>query len=477
MSDAAIVDLAELTLVDAAEGIRQRRFSSFELTEACLARIERVPPQLNCFISIDPENAREQARRADETRPEGLLAGVPLAHKDIFYRRGRISTCGSKIHRDVVANVTATVLERLDRAGALEIGTLNMSEFAAGATGHNVHFGDCENPWKTGYAPGGSSSGSGAAVASRLVFGALGSDTGGSVRLPAYFCGVAGMRPTYGRVSRFGAMPRSWSADAVGPLARTVRDAARLLRVIAGADANDSTSEQVAVPDYERTIEDPLTGLRIGRPTNFFYDNLDDERCAKLDASLDVLRQLGAEIVDVAVPDLAPVFAAAQLVLKAEATALHERWMIERPDDYALGIRTEMEAGLFIPATRYIAALRQRGTALAEFAKAVFGKVDVLHTPVYEYPTPTLADCNPDSAAGAAKIMATFGRCTRPFSFLGLPALSVPAGFTDDGLPTGFQLVGRPFAEAILFNVGHLYQRETGWHEQMPDIGQRNGEA
>ena len=278
MSAVDASELAELTLVDAAEGLRRRTFSSLELTDACLARIERAQPRLNCFISIDPERAREQARRADAAHGDGLLAGVPLAHKDMFYRRGRISTCGSKIRRDVTADVTATVLERLDGAGALEIGTLNMSEFAAGATGHNVHFDDCENPWKAGYAPGGSSSGAGAAVAGRLVFAALGSDTGGSVRLPAYFCGVAGMRPTYGRVSRFGAMPRSWSADAVGPLARTVRDVARLLRVIAGADVNDPTSEQVAVPDYETTIENSIQGLRIGRPTNFFYDELDDEQ-------------------------------------------------------------------------------------------------------------------------------------------------------------------------------------------------------
>ena len=460
-------DLTGLSLADAAAGLRRRAFSSLELTDA---RIAHLQPRLNCFISIDPEAARAAARRADDSPHDGPLAGIPLAHKDMFYRQGRISTCGSKIRRDVKADVTATVLDRLDRAGAFEIGTLNMSEFAAGATGHNVHFGDCENPWKAGYAPGGSSSGSGVSVAARLVFGAMGSDTGGSVRLPAYFCGVVGLRPTYGRVSRFGAMPRSWSADAVGPLTRTVHDAALMLGAIAGADANDPTSEAIAVPDYTRTLEDSIKGLRIGRPGNFFYDNLDAERRNKLEASLAVFRELGAEIIDIEVPDLAPVFAAAQIVLKAEASALHERWMIERPDDYALGIRTEMEAGLFIPATRYINALRQRGAVLAAFAEAVFARVDVLHTPVYEYPTPTLAACDPDSPAAAAKIMATFGRCTRPFSFLGLPALSVPAGFTDDGLPTGFQLVGRPFAEATLFNAGHRYQRETGWHERAPDL-------
>ena len=464
-------ELAELSLVDAADGIRRGDFSSIELTEACLARIERAQPRLNCFISHDPDAARAAAKRADESKPDGPLAGVPLAHKDMFYRAGRISTCGSKIRRNVTANVTATVLARLDQAGALDIGTFNMSEFAAGATGHNVHFGDCENPWREGYAPGGSSSGSGAAVAARLVFGALGSDTGGSVRLPAYFCGVAGLRPTYGRVSRYGAMPRSWSADAVGPLARTVRDIARLTGVIAGADANDPTCEAIAVPDYEAGIDASIRGLRIGRPHGFFDDNLAAESRAALNASLDVLRSLGAEIVDVDMADLTPAFAAAQIILKSEATALHQQWMIERPDDYALGIRTEMEAGLFIPAARYIAALRRRGKILTDFATSVFDRIDVLHTPVYEYPTPTLEACNPDTAEGAAKVMATFGRCTRPFSYLGLPALSVPGGFTEDGLPTGFQLVGRPFDEATLFNVGHLYQCETDWHTRVPEVG------
>ncbi len=466
-------ELFELSLVEAVEGVRRGDFSSLELTEACLARIERAQPRLNCFISCDADAARDQATQADAARQYAPLAGVPLAHKDMFYRAGRVSTCGSKIRRNVTADVTATVLTRLDAAGALEIGTLNMSEFAAGATGHNVHHGDCENPWKPGTAPGGSSSGSGAAVAARLVFGALGSDTGGSVRLPAYFCGVAGLRPTHGRVSRFGAMPRSWSADAIGPLAREVRDVARMLGVIAGADANDPTCESVAVPEYEAGIEASIKGLKIGRPHGFLADNLDAPRRIALEASLEVLHGLGAEIVDIDMADLTPAFAAAQIILKAEAAALHQQWISERPDDYAFGIRTEMEAGLFIPAARYIAALRKRGQILADFARQVFTRVDVLHTPVYEYPTPTLADCNPDEPGAAARVMATFGRCTRPFSYLGLPALSVPCGFTDDGLPTGFQLVGRPFAEATLLNVGHLYQRETDWHRRVPSVSRQ----
>lgn len=462
--------LAELSLVEAAEGVRRGDFSALELTEACLARIEVAQPRLNCFIACDPEAARARARRADAARPRGPLAGVPLAHKDMFDRAGRVSTCGARM-RLRPARATATVLARLDAAGALEIGTLNMSEFAAGATGHNVHHGDCVNPWKAGAAPGGSSSGSAAAVAARLVFAALGSDTGGSVRLPACLCGVAGLRPTYGRVSRFGAMARSWSADTIGPLAREVRDIARLLGVIAGADAADPTCENLAVPDYEAGIEASVKGLRIGRPDGFFLDRLDAPRRRALEASLEVLRGLGADIVEVAVGDLGPAFAAAQIVLKAEAAALHERWLVERPHDYAPGIRAEMEAGLLVPAARYIAALRERGPMLAAFVRDVFGRVDLLHTPVYEHPTPALADCDPDAPGASARIMATFGRCTRPFSYLGLPALSVPCGFTDDGLPTAFQLVGRPFDEATLLNLGHLYQRETDWHPRVPSIG------
>ncbi|MCE2482257.1 MAG: amidase, partial [Alphaproteobacteria bacterium] len=441
-----------------------------ELTDACLARIERAQPRLNCFIACDPEAARARARRADAAHRGGPLAGVPLAHKDMFDRAGRVSTCGARM-RLRPAGATATVLARLDAAGALEIGTLNMSEFAAGATGHNVHHGDCANPWKADAAPGGSSSGSAAAVAARLVFAALGSDTGGSVRLPACLCGVAGLRPTYGRVSRFGAMARSWSADAIGPLAREVRDIARLLGVIAGADFDDPTCENLAVPDYEAGIEASVKGLRVGRPDGFFLDRLDAPRRRALEASLEGLRGLGADIIEVAVGDLGPAFAAAQIVLKTEAAALHERWLIERPHDYAPGIRAEMEAGLLVPAARYIAALRERGPMLAAFVRDVFGRVDVLHTPVYEHPTPDLADCDPDAPGASARIMATFGRCTRPFSYLGLPALSVPCGFTDDGLPTAFQLVGRPFDEATLLNLGHLYQRETDWHRRVPSIG------
>ncbi len=462
-------ELAGLSLTEAADGIAQKRFSSLELTEACLERCARQP-DLNAFIALDAEAARAAAKAADQI-PEsdrvGPLHGVPLAHKDMFYRAGRISTCGSMIRREVVADRTATVLSRLDAAGALDIGTLSMAEFAAGATGHNLTFGDCLNPWNTLHTPGGSSTGSAVGLAARMFYGALGSDTGGSVRLPAYFCGVAGLRPTYGRISRFGIMPRSWSADAVGPLARSVRDLARVLGVIAGSDPADPSAAQVAVPDYEAEIEAPLAGRRIGVATNFFHDNLDPRIQALLGESKKVFGGLGAEIVELPIPDPERWFAQAQIILKSEAAALHQRWIQERPDDYSEGIRSEMEAGLFIPAALYLNALRARGPALEEFLDQVFSQVDLLHTPVYEYATPNMADCNPERADGAAHVMATFGRLTRPFSYLGLPALAVPAGFVA-GLPSGFQLVGRPFDEALVLNAGHLYQRETDFHLEVP---------
>ncbi|HJP22836.1 MAG: amidase [Alphaproteobacteria bacterium] len=464
-------ELCRLTLTEVADGIRQKRFSSLEVTEACLDRTARHQ-ELNAFITLDPEAARAAARVADaalsQAGPGGVLHGVPLAHKDMFYRAGRISTCGSRIRQDVVADRTATVLNRLDAAGALELGTLSMAEFAAGATGHNATFGNCLNPWDHQHTPGGSSTGSAVGLAARLFYGALGSDTGGSVRLPAYFCGVAGLRPTYGRVSRYGIMPRSWSADAVGPLARTVRDLARLLGVIAGPDPADPSAAEVAVPDYEADLEAPLKGRRIGTATNFFHDNIGPEMQVLLSQSLEVFRGLGADIVELAVPDPERWFAQAQIILKSEAAALHQRWIQERPGDYSEGIRSEMEAGLFIPAALYLNALRSRGPALDEFLDQVFSQVDLLHTPVYEYATPTMAACNPEQADGAAHVMATFGRLTRPFSYLGLPALVVPGGFLD-GLPSGFQLVGRPFAEALVLNAGHLYQRETEWHRQVPE--------
>ncbi len=467
-------DISDLTLCEVADAIRSRKLSAAEVMEATLARIEQLQPVVNAFIDIDGDAALDAARRADATLPEGgdvpALLGVPLAHKDLLYRKGRVSTCGSKIRRNVAAEVTATALERLDAAGAIEVGTLSMAEFAAGGTGHNEHFGDCRNPWNTDHATGGSSSGSGAAVAARLVPGSLGSDTGGSVRIPAGLCGVVGIKPTDGRVSRYGVMPRSWTSDTLGPMARTARDVARMMAVVSGYDPRDPQASREPVPGYEGGLENSLRGLKIGVATNYYNEDVADEVSAAMAEARTVFEGLGAELVEVAVPDPALAMRLGQLILAAEAAALHEKWLSERPDDYQIAIRAPMELGLFIPATRYIEALRLRGPMLAEVLEKVFGRVDVLHVPSTPMPSPTLAESDPNSTEGAARTMALFPKFTRPISYLGLPAISVPCGFAGNGLPIGFQLVGRPFAEGLLLNAAHMYQRETAWHEQAPTL-------
>ena len=468
------VDVTDHTLCGLADAIRARRVSAVETMEATLARIDRAQPLVNAFIAIDGDRAVDAARRADAALSRGdeapPLLGVPLAHKDLLYRKGRVSTCGSKIRRDAVANITATALERLDAAGAIEVGTLNMAEFAAGGTGHNEHFGDCRNPWNTDHAPGGSSSGSAAAVAARMVTGSLGSDTGGSVRIPAGLCGIVGLKPTDGRVSRHGVMPRSWATDTLGPMARTARDVARTMTVVAGFDPHDPRSSAEPVPDYEEGLEKSLKGLRIGIAANYYEEDVDESVARGMAHSREVFRALGAEPVEVRVPDPALAMRLGQLVVAAEAAALHEKWLAERPGDYQIAIRAPIEPGLFIPATRYIEALRLRGPLLDEFLERVLDRVDVLHVPTGPMPAPALADCDPASPDRAARTMSLFPRFTRPVSYLGLPAVSVPCGFSDDGLPVAFQLVGRPFAEARLLNAAHLYQRETGWHERAPDL-------
>ena len=462
-------------LVEVASAIRAGEVSSVECTRACLDRIERLQPATNAFIRVDAEEALAAASRADEAVARGddfgPLHGVPLAHKDLLYRAGRVSTGGSKILRNRVASVTATAAERLDRAGALDLGTLNMAEFAAGGTGHNEHHGDCRNPWDTERSTGGSSSGSGCAVAARMVFGALGSDTGGSVRMPAALCGVTGLKPTDGRVSRYGVMPRSWTTDTLGPMARSARDVARLLGVIAGHDPRDPATRQVPVPDYEAEIENGVDGLRVGIPRRGWLEHAGAEVQDVVEDVRRCLESLGCRVSALDAPDPAPAFDLSEIIVKSESASLHERWLRERPGDYSIAIRAPIEAGLYIPATHYLHALRLRGPTLEVFHRAVFANVDALLLPAVPFSAPLLADCDPNSTTGAARTMAEFPRFTRPISYLGLPALVLPGGFSDSNLPIGFQLVGPPFAESLLLKLGHRYQQATDWHLRRPSIG------
>jgi aspartyl-tRNA(Asn)/glutamyl-tRNA(Gln) amidotransferase subunit A len=397
------------------------------------------------------------------------LHGVPLAHKDMYYDAGRVVTCGSQIRRDFVATTTSTALQRLKDAGSIRLGSLQMAEFAYGPTGHNSHYGAVHNPFAVDHITGGSSSGSGAAVAARLTFAALGSDTGGSIRLPAHFCGVTGLKPTYGLISRAGAMPLSQSLDTVGPLARSAEDCALLIGLMAGADPEDPTTLARPVPHYAAAIREPINGLRIGVPTAFYVDDLDSEVAAILDETIAVFRREGADIVQVELPDQRQLNAACQLVLAVEAAAFHKRWLIERPQDYGPQVLMRLQNGLAIPGVSYLETMRWRGSALAAHNAAVAG-VDAVIAPVAPVAAPTIAESDIGNRPDAEAVIQRLTRFTRAINYLGLPSLAMPAGSTRRGLPVGMQLIGRSFDEAMLLRIGAAFQRATAFHERVPAL-------
>lgn len=470
----ATSDVLDMSLADIAAAIRQRVVSSEEVTQACIERAQATQSTVNAFISLEADEALATARALDaelkQGKIRGPLHGVPLAHKDMFYRKGRVVTCGSTIRRDFVPDITATVIARLEEAGAVYLGGLNMSEFAGGPTGHNEHFGDCCNPWNPQHVSGGSSSGSAAAVAARAAYGALGSDTGGSIRIPAACCGVVGLKPTYGLISRHGAMPRSWSLDHMGPLTRTVRDCALMTQVVAGADPKDATTNPLPVPNYEAALTREIKGLRIGTPANYFFDDCESEARAIFDQALGMLAALGAKVVKLEFP--APVTMARMndTISKAEAATIHRKWMAARPDDYGHHVFARVEAGFHIPATQYIEALAMRGRYTEQVCKDVFGNCDAFLAPVLPFSAPLRTETAFGNASDVPQLIARMTYRTRPFCYLGLPALSIPVGFTASGLPLGMQLVGRPFDEATLFAIGHAYQAETDWHKAGPSV-------
>ncbi len=467
--------LADLSLVEAAAQVARGETTSSALLEACLARLAVVNPKINATIWLDHDRARAAAAAADDAVKAGgklgPLHGVPLAHKDMYYQAGRPSTCGSAIRRDFVPDITCTVVERLSAAGAFTFGGLNMAEFAQNPTGHNRAFGDCHNPWNLPYITGGSSSGSGAAVASGGTYASLGSDTGGSIRLPASACGVTGLKPTQTRVSRYGVMPLSFSHDNVGPLARSAHDCARILAVIAGHDRRDPTSAAEPVPDYEAALDGDLRGVRIGVPTNGLMNTADAPIQAAIEAALRVLAGRGASIVRLALPLMDEVAAYGGIVSRVEGAAIHARWMRDRPQDYAVHLSARIYAGYGIPGAYYVEALARRGPILRDFAREVFSQVDLIASPTIPTVLPTLAETDIDHGPpGTEHRFLAVSVNTRPFNYLGLPTISAPCGFDPNGCPVGLQLAGRPFAEARVLKAADAYQRDTNFHMLRPPV-------
>lgn len=460
-------DLHWLSIAEAAPLIERRELSPVDLVDACLERVEALDGRLNAFITVLADEAREAARAAAEEIAGGVyrgpLHGVPVALKDIFAVAGAPMTAGSLLYRDVVSAEDAEVTRRLREAGAVVLGTLNLHEIALGATGVNPHTGPARNPWNTERITGGSSSGAGAAVAAGLCFAGMGTDTGCSIRIPAALCGVVGIKPTFGRVSRRGLLPLSWSLDHAGPLTRTAEDAAIVLQAIAGHDAGDPASSEADVPDYSATLRDGVRGLRVGVPDRYFGEGVDADVEVAYREALRQLEDLGAELSDFTPPHTDEMPGAIAAIMLPEAFAFHQKAMRERPDDIGEDVRYRLELGAAYPAAEYIQALRFRELAVESWHNDVFGEIDLVATA-----TGTIAARPIDQS----DLSTTFSLIhnANPFNLLGTPAISVPCGFTGDGLPAGLQLVGRWFDEATVLRAAHAYEGATDWHNRRPPL-------
>lgn len=465
-------DWTALSLTDIAGLIADGVVSSVTVTEACLQRAQQYQPRLNCFLDLDPETALQAAHDADRALAQGVkpgpLHGVPLAHKAMFDVTGKISLRGARIPLPP-ATEDASTIARLRASGAVSLGQLNMSEFAFGPTGANNHFGRCRNAVDPDYMAGGSSSGSAAATAASLCFGSLGSDTGGSVRIPAAANGVVGLKPTYGLVPRRGAMKLSPSLDFVGPITRTVRDCARLLNVIAGFDARDAGSADRPVPDYEASLARGIDGLRIARVSNYFFEHATSDVHAACERSLVALEQAGAKCLEVAVPAPEPLAELSRAILYSEATALHSHYLRTVPDLYSPQVRVRASTGFAIPASTYVEALLLRGRLLRDFVTTAFRDCDVLLMPTLVIPVPRFADVDVGVGPMLWETLARLVQNTAPFNYLGLPSIAVPAGRTANGLPASVQLVARPFDEATLLRAADAFcdRSETGSHREL----------
>ena len=445
-----------MSIGEAAAGLRARRFSAVDLATAAISRIDRLNPTMRAFITVTAEQALEQARQADRElamgQDRGPFHGVPVALKDLFYTKGVPTTAGSKVYQNFLPEYNATVVEKLLAAGAVLLGKLNMHEFAYGITSANPHFGAVHNPWSPRHSPGGSSGGSAAAVATHMVFMAMGSDTGGSIRIPASFCGTVGLKPTYGRVSRFGVLPLGFSQDHMGPLTRSVRDAAFALNAIAGYDPRDPTSSRRPVVDYVPGEDCSIRGVRIGFPDSFFFERLHEDVESAVRGAIARAQSLGAVIKPVRLPDMDALNAVARIVLLSEASSVAEPFMEDRgqfgPDVLAL-----LDQGRLVPATDYINAQRLRRKMRREFEQ-VWQEVDCLIAPATPTPAPRIGDATIRLGGRDEDVRLASTRLVRCFNALGFPALSLPCGLSASGLPLGMQIVGPAFEEALLLRIG-----------------------
>ena len=456
------------SLSAASEMVRRKSASPVELTAECLKRIEKYNPTLNAFITVMAEQAMAQARELEGERQKGKLRGplhgIPIALKDLFDTAGVRTTAASAVFLNRIPTEDAEVVRRLKAAGAIILGKTNMHEFAYGATSVPSHFGPVRNPWKTAHIAGGSSGGSASAVAAELCYGAMGSDTGGSIRQPSAYCGIVGIKPTYGRVSTRGVVPLSFTNDHIGPMCRSVEDATIMLSAIAGYDALDSNCLDAPVPDYKQALQAKVSGLRVGIPRALFYEDLDPDIAAAVEAATVVLRKLTAGTREVKLPAYGAV-----PVTAAEAWAWHLPWYSKTPELYQPQVRTRIEGGRDITAAQYITAKREIDLVRRR-VREVFRDVDILITPTTAIPPDTVENADPKvpPPGGVANSL----RNTVPFDIYGLPTISVPCGFTKAGLPIGLQITANHLAEMTAISVARAYERATDWHTRRPEYTQ-----
>ncbi len=466
------LELCGLNIARAASALQARECSPLELTEAYLQRIETLNPRVNAYITVTAERARADARRATEElaagSSRGPLHGIPIALKDLYETAGIRTTGGGKIHANHVPAHDCPVAQRLRDAGTILLGKLNTHEYAYGVTTNNPHYGTTRNPWNLEHIPGGSSGGSGAAIAAGLATATLGTDTGGSIRMPASVCGVVGLKPTYGRVSKAGVLPLSYLFDHTGPITRTVEDAALVLNAIAGYDPTDATTVRVPTEDYTACLRDGVRGLRIGIPRGYFYDHLEDDVAAAVERAIAELRRLGADVRDVEIPGVADGVGALFGLVLAEAQEIHADALRTRPADFGADVR-----GLLTSpspdAAMLMLGLRARD-ALTVSMRRVLESVDLLVTPTTPIVAARIGQDTIRYGGLEESILSAMIRCTAPFNATGLPALSIPCGFTGAGLPVGLQFAGRPFDEVTVLRAGHAYEQATEWHLSQPPL-------
>jgi aspartyl-tRNA(Asn)/glutamyl-tRNA(Gln) amidotransferase subunit A len=474
-------ELLEFDVAALSEKIRSKQISPVELTDAYLQRIEATDTQLRAYITVTAEQARTAARRAENeivrSGWHGPFHGIPVALKDLCYTKGILTTGGSKIFGDFIPDFDCTIWARLQQGGAVLLGKLNLHEFAAGATSTNPHFGACRNPYNQERVPGGSSGGSAAAIVARSAAATIGTDTGGSIRIPAAFCGCVGMKPTWSRVSRYGVMPLADSLDHVGPITRSVRDAALMLQIVAGHDPNDSTSSREPVPNFFSAIGCGLKGTRVGIIKQLL-SGLASEVSTSFQVALTKLRDLGATVEEVSIPSIDQAPALATTIMFAEAAEFHENWLRIRPQDYGFDVRRTLEAGMLTPAMYYVRAQRARAVVVAEALAALENRIALI-APTAAIPAPPIAAFHPESALSRradalvgtgtssrsseqVNMVSAVLRFTAPFNITGQPALAMPIALSSEGMPLSMQIIGHPFDETSVFQIAAAYEEARG---------------